>query len=94
MASINSGTQGLRFLGALGLAGLLASAVQVEAADHPMPESCQADVGKYCPGLTPGDGKLGPCLREHHEQFSPECKQALRAMRQAHRPQRPASGSN
>ena len=85
------------FSGPWVLLGLLVGSAPAGAADrpeHPMPQACQADASKLCPGMTPGDGKLGACLREHHEQFSQECKEAIRAMREAHRAQHPASGGN
>ena len=35
---------------------------------------CKADAEKLCPGMHPGDGKFGPCMKEHHDQLSDACK--------------------
>jgi len=46
-------------------------------------QSCDADFKAYCPGMTPGDGKLGPCIRANVAKLSPTCRSALQAMRGA-----------
>ena len=47
---------------------------------------CKPDFEKLCPGMHFGDGKLGPCLREHRADLSPVCGAALVKLRGA-RPQ-------
>lgn len=42
-------------------------------------QACQADFQKLCTGMTPGDGKLGPCIRENRAKLSPSCQGALQA---------------
>lgn len=44
-----------------------------------MMQACQADFQKLCAGMTPGDGKLGPCIRENRAKLSPSCQGALQA---------------
>jgi hypothetical protein len=34
---------------------------------------CKADREKLCPGIKPGDGKLGECLKQHEAELSSEC---------------------
>lgn len=51
-----------------------------EAQDMPNPgKPCKSDREKFCPGLKPGDGKLGPCMKEHAAELSPECTAAAEA---------------
>ena len=51
-----------------------------EAQDMPSPgKPCKADREKFCPGLKAGDGKLGPCMKEHAAELSPECTAAAEA---------------
>jgi hypothetical protein len=44
-------------------------------------KACASDFQTLCPGMTPGDGKLGPCIRENIAKLSPQCSGALQAMR-------------
>ena len=44
-------------------------------------KACASDFQTLCPGMTPGDGKLGPCIRENVARLSPQCSGALQAMR-------------
>lgn len=34
---------------------------------------CKADREKFCPGIKPGDGKFGECMKQHEAELSPEC---------------------
>jgi len=43
--------------------------------------ACRADLEKLCPGVQPGGGRIGQCLREHQDQVSDSCKSALAAAR-------------
>ena len=55
-----------------------------EAQDMPNPgKPCKSDREKFSPGLKPGDGKLGPCMKEHAAELSPECTAAAEAGKQA-----------
>ena len=55
-----------------------------EAQDMPNPgKPCKSDREKFCPGLKPCDGKLGPCMKEHAAELSPECTAAAEAGKQA-----------
>ncbi|WP_374127536.1 hypothetical protein [Sphingomonas sp. 28-62-11] len=44
-----------------------------------MMQACQADFKSLCPGMTPGDGKLGPCIRANQSKLSPVCASAMQA---------------
>ena len=44
---------------------------------------CKPDFEKLCPGMHFGDGKLGPCIREHRADLSPVCGAALVKLRGA-----------
>jgi hypothetical protein len=44
-------------------------------------QACGADFQALCPGLTPGDGKLGACIRENRAKLSPGCTTALQSLR-------------
>lgn len=43
-----------------------------------MMQACQADFVALCPGMTPGDGKLGPCIRANRAKLSAICQAAMR----------------
>jgi hypothetical protein len=38
---------------------------------------CKADAAKACPGLKPGDGKFGKCMKEHKDEISDACKEMM-----------------
>lgn len=50
-----------------------------------MMQACQADFKSLCPGMTPGDGKLGPCIRANQSKLSPVCASAMQARLSNHR---------
>jgi hypothetical protein len=58
------------------LLALVAAATYAQAGSEP----CKADFEKYCPGVRPGGGAVGACVKEHGSMFSPVCKQALAAL--------------
>lgn len=39
--------------------------------------SCEADIAKFCPAVTPGHGRLAACLYAHEDQVSPSCDAAI-----------------
>jgi len=45
--------------------------------------ACKADREKFCPGMKPGDGQLGACLKQHEAEFSPECQAARKEAEEA-----------
>lgn len=44
-----------------------------------MMQACQTDFKSLCPGMMPGDGKLGPCIRANQSKLSPVCASAMQA---------------
>jgi hypothetical protein len=46
-------------------------------------KACKADREKLCPGMKPGDGQLGGCLKQHEAELSPECAEARKAGQEA-----------
>jgi hypothetical protein len=46
---------------------------------------CKADREKFCPGMKPGDGQLGDCMKQHEAEFSPECQAARKEVQEARR---------
>lgn len=46
-------------------------------------QACAGDMQSLCPGMRPGDGKLGACIRENRAKLSRPCGDALAAMRAA-----------
>jgi hypothetical protein len=62
----------------------VAASPALKAQDMPSPgKACKADREKLCPGLKSGDGKLGPCMKEHAAELSPECIAAAEAGKKA-----------
>ena len=43
-------------------------------------EACGADGAKFCAGMKPGDGKFGPCMKEHKDELSEACRKFMSAM--------------
>ena len=47
-------------------------------------EACKADGERFCPGMQPGDGKFGPCMKEHldaasaKDRVSPKCRALIK----------------
>jgi len=39
--------------------------------------ACATDVQKLCPGVQPGGGRIVACLKEHKDEVSDVCKQAI-----------------
>ncbi len=70
----------LAFAAVLALSSTYALAADPAAGPRPR-EACKADVATLCPGVQPGDGRVGACMKEHAAQLSDGCKAA---MAQAH----------
>jgi len=39
--------------------------------------SCEEDLAKFCPAVTPGHGRISACLYAHEDQVSPSCDAAI-----------------
>jgi|SRR5471032_1377380 hypothetical protein len=39
--------------------------------------ACETDIQKLCPGVQPGGGRIFACLKQHKDQVSDVCKQAV-----------------
>jgi hypothetical protein len=39
--------------------------------------ACDTDIQKLCPGVPPGGGRILNCLKQHKDQVSDVCKQAV-----------------
>jgi len=44
--------------------------------------ACQTDVQKLCAGVQPGGGRIVACLKEHKDEVSDSCKQAIAKAKQ------------
>ncbi len=44
--------------------------------------ACQSDLQQFCTGVQPGGGRMLACLKEHRDQVSPACPQAVTSMLQ------------
>lgn len=45
--------------------------------------ACAADAQKLCPGVQPGGGRILQCLKEHKDEVSEGCKQAVLKAKQS-----------
>ena len=61
---------------ALASSGPIALAQQAEAMKY-----CKADVGRLCPGVQMGGGRIIACLKEHKMEVSVGCAKAIQAMK-------------
>ena len=72
---------------ALVLVALSCSATSVAVAQNaPNPAvaaACRGDAERLCPGVQPGGGRIGQCMRAHVAEMSAECRQAVMAARQS-----------
>jgi len=65
-------------LAVLGLAAQVPASAQsapIEAARA----ACSADLQQFCAGVQAGGGRMLACLKEHRDQVSPACQQAVRS---------------
>lgn len=46
-------------------------------------QACAADIRAVCSDVKPGGGRIAACMREHTDQLSPGCLQAIQSSRQA-----------
>jgi cysteine rich repeat protein len=46
-------------------------------------EACAADIKVACASVKPGGGRIIACMREHADQLSPGCLQAIQSSRSA-----------
>jgi hypothetical protein len=46
------------------------------------PAQCKADAERSCPGITPGEGKLIGCLKEHKDEVSIGCAKTLKGIKE------------
>jgi Cysteine rich repeat len=74
---------------ALSIAALAQSALADEAPAPASPArggevraACEADAKKLCPDVAPGGGRILMCLKEHKDEVSEACKQAVSKARQ------------
>lgn len=63
----------------------LAAQVPASAQSDPMAAAraaCSADLQQFCADVQPGGGRILSCLKEHRDQVSPTCKQAVKSVLQ------------
>ncbi len=51
--------------------------------------ACAGDVHTLCAGIQPGGGRIIACLKQHPDQVSNQCKQAIVKARQSQNPPPP-----
>jgi cysteine rich repeat protein len=79
----------------LPLSFLVISSLAVQAQDAPPAgarEACKPDMQKFCADVKPGGGRIIACLRDHKDQLSQACSDAMASAAKSHRP--PATGSD
>jgi hypothetical protein len=69
---------------ALSGAVILSSGAVAQQAPSGARAACQADIGKFCSGVQPGDGRIRTCMAQHRDELSQGCREALQNAR-AHR---------
>jgi hypothetical protein len=45
----------------------------------PLPQVCVAPAARYCPGMTPGEGRAFACLYAHSDRIPKPCSDAAQA---------------
>jgi hypothetical protein len=78
-------------IGLWGYDGATSAQQQGAPAGGSVRQTCAADYHALCPGVQPGGGHIMACFRQHADQLSTGCKEALAAAKAAR--QKPPSGS-
>lgn len=45
--------------------------------------ACRGDAQRLCPGVQPGEGRIGQCMRARVREVSPQCLEAVKASKAA-----------
>lgn len=72
----------------LGLALSLTLGLSAAHAADGVRDACKEDAKTLCKGIQPGGGRIAACLKEHKDEVSAECKEAVKDHR-GDRPHRP-----
>ncbi|MDS4041818.1 MAG: cysteine rich repeat-containing protein [Candidatus Competibacter sp.] len=56
---------------------------QRDAAIQTVRTYCKADIERLCPYVEPGSGGVQACLKQHRQEISVGCAQALQQLRQS-----------
>jgi cysteine rich repeat protein len=85
-----------RWLIPLSWACLFSLAAQAQNAPPPAGprEACKGDVEKLCPDVKQGGGRIIECLKEHKDQVSQACSDAMARARAEHHPPAGAGGQS
>lgn len=77
----------------LGLTLSTLLALPAARAEDSIKDACKQDAQTLCKGIKPGGGRIAACLKEHKDEVSAECKEAVKEHRgeRRHRPGRKAS---
>ncbi|MGE5153497.1 MAG: cysteine rich repeat-containing protein [Bdellovibrio bacteriovorus] len=59
----------------------LAAEPSMEAELEALRTYCRPDIERFCPDVEPGGGRIKECLKEHKEQISVGCAQALQKLK-------------
>jgi hypothetical protein len=84
MARFNRAFRTVALSGILGVAAQVPAWAQSSQAQQPSAAAleaartaCASDLQQFCAGVKPGGGRILACLKEHRDQVSPGCKQAV-----------------
>jgi len=80
----------------LSLPLLMALCLPAAHAEESIKEACKQDAKTLCQGIQPGGGRIAACLKQHKDEVSAECKDAVKEQRGEHRrrPGRKASDAS
>jgi hypothetical protein len=75
------------------LAALSTASLPGHAAEA-VKDACKQDAHTLCKGIQPGGGRIAACLKEHKDEVSAECKEAIKAHHGEHRRRPGKAGSD
>jgi hypothetical protein len=65
------------FAGAIVMLAASTAAAQMNPAARQVLGACKPDIARFCRQVPPGQGRIKACMKEHVQQLSEPCKEAM-----------------
>ena len=64
------------------LLSITGATAQMRPGAHPVLQACRPDIARLCSQVSPGQGRIKACMKEHAHELSGPCKEAIIQARQ------------